>query len=173
MTSLARAVMSIVRNGENDENGENGEKANNLFTPALSDFDIVIHTTNPSVRSFKSSYKNLEIQSSFPSHDEVVVKSTNVIDELYKDLSRKFQDSLILFYSSTNQHPYPSKTNVIGGIWYKEVSQPKKFKVYLGYSTRPTGHGDDDDAMVEVNKAAIIEEIKRLGGDLVSSVSCK
>lgn len=138
-----------------------------LFVPSYSDYNVVINVKDPhGVSSTKQQFKNLTTH--FPSLDKTVNTIADVTTMFFKDLQEKYKHSMILFYSSKHKAGLRRPAdNVITAIWHRDILQPRKFKVNLDYSTIPHDDGD----LVDVNKPAIIEEIKRIGGDLISDIT--
>lgn len=70
---------------------------------------------------------------------------------------------------------------MIAGIWNPNTG-PRQWKVNLTYSTKPifpsSENRDDDDGddggesrfEIDINKSAILNEIARLGGDMISRI---
>ncbi|ANB12893.1 Utp22p [Sugiyamaella lignohabitans] len=156
-TALARAVDHMLTSGHVDQSL--------MFTSSLVDFDILIHIKNPSsAGDVDAGYKNLQLPRPVEDLDELVEKSVNIGLEFYKDLAKKYQDTLILFYSGSPDDK-TCEEQIIAGLWKREILQPQKFKVNHNFSTIPTKSN-----VVELNKDAIIEEIARIGGDLVVKI---
>lgn len=154
ITALARAANTI-----HDKTA--------LFMPSYSDFTMVINVKDPhGVSGAKHQFKNLTTH--FPSLDKTVNTIADVTTMFFKDLQEKYKHSMILFYSPKHKPGLrrPAE-NVITAIWHRDILQARKFKVNLEYSTIV----QDDSDMVEINKPAIVEEIKRIGGDLITDVT--
>ncbi|CAN6675072.1 U3 small nucleolar RNA-associated protein 22 [Trichomonascus vanleenenianus] len=159
MTALSRAVKEMA-------NSSRSSNIDMFFAASLSDYHFVIHTNDPhGVDESKSKYKNLMISQSFPELEECVDVTADVVDRFSQDLVRRYRDAMVLFYSKGYSASRRPKKNVICGIWHKNVLEPRKFKVNIDYNIAPTENGE-----VCVNKDAILEEIKRMGGDLVSDI---
>ena len=61
---------------------------------------------------------------------------------------------------------------MIGGVWCPHST--KNWKPYIGYSTIPrtkkSNDGDSKKVETTLNKGAILNEIARIGGDIVTKV---
>lgn len=189
MTALARAAFHVLTTPGLGSK----EKIAHIFRPALADYDILIHAQDPQFGEISSSgkrgqstFKNLALsQGMFPGDEEFAVRTANVVDKFFEELSDKYNDSIIFFRGTLD-----SKTEVsaIGGVWHHDVVEPKPFKVNLRYNTIPvpvtggsnggnknkkqaTGGGT---SLVVLNKAGILEEIEMLGSELIQEIElCK
>lgn len=185
MTALARAAL----HGVSIFGLSAKEKIAHIFQPSLGDYDIVIHAQDPQFGQKSSNseskkrrqYKNLQITASFPSSEEVAIRTANPVDNFFEDLSEKYKDSIIFFRGTLDSK---SEVSVIAGVWHNDVVEPKPFKVNLGYNTIPVQRAPskkkhaaasaNNKPMVVLNKAAILEEIELLGGDLIDEIElCK
>ena len=162
LTSLARAANSLVK-----EQGLDVDPRL-LFTHSLSDYDFVIRLDDTFCegrrgREKKKSYfKNLQISSN---QDSGLV-GYNPIWLFVKEVQRVYGDSIVLFYD-------PAEMSVIAGLWSPHTSS-RAWKVNLAYSTAPMLDGEttkgDNGPKVTINKTAILNDIARLGGDMVTAV---
>ena len=102
-------------------------------------------------------FKNLELEvlndSSLAGYDAV--------DSLLSELDEVY-GSAILFFANGTDKP------VIAGLWNPQTA-PRSWKVNLSYSTVPV-KADEEEVKAEINKDAILAEIARLGGDLISRI---
>ncbi|KAF8423778.1 Nrap protein [Tirmania nivea] len=177
VTALARSAI-----GHAKKNGSGNVET--LFAHALVDYDFVIHldpTYLAGVRggkSKRSKYKNIpDLQ--------ILQIGFDPASLFLQDLQRIYTTSLIFFHGS------PS-TPTIGALWAPHTSTVRPWKVNLTYSTVPiAGDGrnssknddSDDEAQEEepqndkgtlvINKPAILNEIARLGGELVERIEVK
>ena len=97
-------------------------------------------------------------------------------------LQRIYTTSLVFFHGSTS-------TPTIGALWAPHTSAVRPWKVNLPYSTTPIANGQNkdkknhsndeeaqgeelqnDQGMLAINKSAILNEIARLGGELVERI---
>ena len=162
LTSLAGAANSLLK-----EQGLNID-ARLLFTHSLSDYDFVIHLDHAFCEGRrgrekkKSSYKNLQMSSNQVS--ELVGYSP--IRLFIEEVQSVYGDSIVLFYD-------PAETSVIAGLWSPHTSS-RAWKVNLAYSTAPVLDGEttegDNGPKVTINKTAILNDIARVGGDMVTTV---
>jgi U3 small nucleolar RNA-associated protein 22 len=162
VTALSRAVDDMITDGNVDYSL--------IFSPSLKEYDLVFHIQNPSAEQSAVNadrYKNLQLLRSITSHKELVHKSVNVGEEFYEDLRQKYEGSLILFYGGSPDDR-KNRRQIIAGIWHKDIVDARKFKVNLYYSTMPRGAD-----LVELNKEAVVEEIRRIGGDLIEMIELR
>lgn len=132
-----------------------------MFVSSLTDYDFVIPIENPSAQPRKQVvYKNLQ-STSHMSASQIALRSQNYGLMLFQQLAEDYRDSLILFYRGDNTH----NEGVIAGVWLKNVAEPRQFRVNLSISTEPVGDGT-----VKLNKPAILQELKRRGGDLIKDI---
>jgi U3 small nucleolar RNA-associated protein 22 len=165
LSSLAKAACALVK--------KQGMKldVNTLFASSLADYDWVIHINRKfcgdkqSRRKDAPVYKNLQV-------DEIRDASLVGYDpvQLYiEELERVHGRNIVLFYSG-------SATTVIAGLWNPQTKS-RPWKVNLTYSTIPSVRKTDgeegEEASVSINKAAILNDIARLGGDLVAKIDVK
>ncbi|ODQ65274.1 Nrap protein [Nadsonia fulvescens var. elongata DSM 6958] len=170
MTALARAAYSTISISNDWET---------IFTPSNSDYDFLIHLNNPnqitkSKSSTSNGYKNLSIiqANSFPKNEkEFATKITNFIGEFYSDLNQTYGDSILFFTNGLNNSE--ESEVIIAGLWNPEILGSRSFKVNMHYSSKPVEASKSKKnatSEVALNKDAILEEIKRLGGDLVKDI---
>ena len=93
------------------------------------------------------------------------------------DPVRRFIDELEATYGKTFVMFYnASDLSLIAGLWNPQTEH-RPWKVNLTYSTIPNveinGDKGGEDAQVFVNKAAILNDIARLGGDMIAKIDIK
>jgi U3 small nucleolar RNA-associated protein 22 len=179
LTALAKAATQAVRADENRllkhiSNNKDAAKAQNaltlesLFTPGISDFDIVInisskHTLKPTKpRKSTPQFKNLDLQkSSAPSSP-----AATPLPQLFaQDLLDIYGDAVLWFWD-------PETLDKIVGLWNPVVTAQRSWKVKPGWNSVPIA-GKKDDVEIKANRESIVHEIMRLGGELVKSVEVK
>lgn len=154
MTALARSACKLVK--------EQGLELNpkSLFVSSSNGYDFMIHLTSKFMEHTgkkdlgKRKFKNLEIQS------KVNLEATDYqpVRMYLTELEKLYGSSVVFFHGSG-----PS----IAGLWNPQLLQPRTFKITLGYTTaQATG----DKEHIKLDKAAILSEIARLGGDMVSRI---
>ena len=159
-TSLAKAACGMVK-----EQGMNLE-AEALFAASVADYDFVIHLNPRSTRTTggektHSVFKNLHVQSD---QDKNLAELDLV--QLFLGELKAMYGSNILFFSNEQGGP------LIAGLWNPQTG-PRPWKVNLPYSTKPLGRSGDEDSQININKAATLHDIARLGGDIVSRIELK
>ncbi|KAB8293180.1 hypothetical protein EYC80_007525 [Monilinia laxa] len=83
-----------------------------------------------------------------------------------EELECLFNGSIVFFRSATD-------ISRIGGLWNPQTAISRTFKVNLSYAAKPVnekGEDSEEAKNVEINKSAILAEIARLGGDMVSRI---
>ena len=161
LTNLARAARKIANEQALDIHPYT------LFKTSTADYDFIIHL-NPKVLHDRSNqvqkptlFKNLQLHSDqnmdLVGFDPVKLYLDEIID-LY--------DSNIIFFHNALEGTY------IAGVW-KPHTDPREWKVNLGYSTLPCLQPNEAAATAKVNKLATLHDIVRQGGDLVSRIEVK
>ena len=159
MTSLATAAFRVA-----SQQGLDLDFAA-LFTPSLKDYDFVLRLDadfvyGKSMQKRHSRYKNLQAAPEGPGVAACVQPYLN-------ELQTTFGDALVLFHGEGGGH--------IAGIWSPRTDM-RKWKVNLTYSTLPVLTSTENDTttmLVRPNKAAMLLEMCRLGGDMVKSVTSR
>jgi U3 small nucleolar RNA-associated protein 22 len=77
-----------------------------------------------------------------------------------RDLQRLYGDGMVVFHDDLGG-------NVIGLLFNPSNRQPRAFKPFLGYSTKPV---QSQSELVEVNREAVLAEIARMGEGLVERI---
>ncbi|KAI9807771.1 MAG: hypothetical protein M1825_005076 [Sarcosagium campestre] len=165
MTSLARAACKVVKESGLNLRGET------IFISSTNDYSFLLHLapsfahnrrgiTGPRASPFKNLAISPTVDTSLVGYDPVRL----FIDELEK----LFSPHILFLYNSRGG-------SFIAGLWSPQPETPRAWKVGLGYSSMPVGKGDQmddstDELKVVINKTAILNEIARLGGDLISKV---
>ena len=180
MTSLARACSRLV-----EKQGLSLDFPT-LFTSPLTDYDFLIHLNldycfsparsgkggdnSPAVRLM---YKNLALQRPSTSGEGVSTQCASFADSLLNELNDFYGQVALFFHGATG-------CGVIAGLWVPNAVAKRGWKVHLGYSSVPcmsrkqgNSVGMEGERLAEeayLNKDAIINEISRLGGELISRV---
>ena len=161
LSSLARAACDLVK-----EQGVKVE-AEALFAPSMTDYDFVIHLDRKFVREGdgrakkQSRFKNLQMAG----HQDKSLLGFGPILSFLNEL-RTIYGSNVLFFHDENGG------SVIAGLW-KPQTEPRAWKVNVGYSTVPIMPLGEEDAQITLNKAGTLHDIARLGGDLISNIETK
>ena len=140
-----------------------------LFKSPQSDYDFVIHLNHQHLRlragvdkrkSSKSEFKNLSIEH-VPVQARREIGSFNVVSIYLEELNAVYGQAVVLFHGMAG-------CDVIAGLWVPAALK-RGWKVRLGYSSVPsTEEGGREEALL--NKESILNEIARLGGDLVKKI---
>ena len=164
MTQLAKAATRLVK----EEGMTLGQNMANIFSSSLDDYDVVIRLDQTILKKVtkakeaQGSFKNLQLQHSAQSDDSVSYDpARSFIDEV----QQVFGDVLVLFHDGNGG-------TVIGALWNPQM-QKRSWKLKLRFSSMPTmdeGADGVEEAEAHCNRQAILNEIARLGGDLVSAI---
>lgn len=160
MTALARAAYGVVTR---PRSGADARVSQLLFEPSLSDFDVVLRVHDDRTSAKKGTYRNLRLATSFPTGSALAARLSRPVDLFFDDIVAKYESSMIFFRGALDG---ALAHGVVAGVWKQGVVAPTAFKVGLGYSTLPVVTGKKQ-AMVVVNKKAVVEEIRQLGGKLI------
>ncbi|KAM0126161.1 hypothetical protein ACHAP3_009398 [Botrytis cinerea] len=159
MTALARSACKAVK--DQSLNLDN----RSLFVTSTNDYNFVIHLNPKAAGTSKAKdshrFKNLEVQSEL-SIEKVDYQPLRMFSE---ELESLYSGSIVFFRSATD-------ISRIGGLWNPQTNVSRAFKVNLAYAVKPEGNdGDDEEAKnVKINQSAMLAEIARLGGDMVSRI---
>lgn len=160
MTALARSAYKVAKDQGVDLDPRS------LFASSMADYDFVIHISTNFVAGrekkggSKQKFKNIEVQS-----DANLEKVGLNPFELYLgELEKVYSDCIVFFHSK-------SAGSIITGLWNPQTVAARSFKVNLAYATKPVAKAEKEN--VSIDKVAILAEIVRLGGDLVSKVETK
>jgi U3 small nucleolar RNA-associated protein 22 len=159
MTALARSACNLVK--------EKGLELDHrsLFAASTSDYDFIIHISpkftgeHRRKEATQQKFKNLEVQSEL--NPELV--GYRPVRSFLDELERLFTNCVVFFHGEVNG-------SVIAGLWNPQAVASRTFKVNLAYATKPSGKIEEDAAEIEIDKSAILAEIARLGGDIVSRI---
>ncbi|KAK9370816.1 Nrap protein [Lipomyces kononenkoae] len=154
ITALARASCEVFKTGKaivsNDKNA-----VGKIFVSPLTGFDFVIHL------------KQMNDQPSLDTYPPRTESLCDFVGLYHDELQTIFGENVLLFRNVM-------KNDLIAGVWDPRILTARNWKVYLGYSTQPctseSSHTDDKNVLVKANIGAMLREMERLGGDLVSKV---
>ena len=180
MTSLARACSRMV-----EKQGLSLDFPT-LFASPLTDYDFLIHLDPYYCSSLSRSgeggnispserlkYKNLALQSLSTSREGTDVQCASFAELLLNELNDFYGQVAFFFFGAIGCH-------VIAGLWLPNAVAKRRWKVHLSYSSIPyvlrkrgNNIGSEGESSAEeayLNKDAIINEISRLGGELIHRV---
>ena len=159
-TSLATAAANLIQ--------EQGLClcCDDLFKPALADYDFIIRLDLDLINRASSSAQN---QSAFKnlqsrSHEAAHPQGCNLIASLADELEGLYGNRIIFFYDKMDG-------DVICGLW-NPITASTSWKVKLDMPTIPRTVQKDGQNIhrVEINGEGTLGEIARLGGDLIKSI---
>jgi U3 small nucleolar RNA-associated protein 22 len=159
MTALARSACKLVK----DQGVNLDHRA--LFASSTADYDFVVHLApkfahDDAQKAGKQKYKNLEVQSKA----DLEQIGYEPVKEYLCELERLYTSSIILFHSAASGP-------VIAGLWNPQIVPARRFKVNLAYATKlEMGSDDEEEGEIKLDKSAILSEIARIGGDMVSRI---
>jgi U3 small nucleolar RNA-associated protein 22 len=182
LTALAKAATHAVRADENrllkhindsKDTPEATLSPESLFSTNWREYDVVIdinpkHTLRPSKkRKAEVQFKNLEIQQAGRKDSSVTPLPILFAQELLD----VYSDAVLWFWD-------PETLDKIVGLWNPVVTGRRSWKIKPGWNSEPLRikGGDKEkgkDVDIKVNKAAVMNEIKRLGGDLIKEIQVK
>jgi U3 small nucleolar RNA-associated protein 22 len=157
MTALAVSAYKLVK----DKGIELDQRP--LFATSTADYDFVVHISpkfTSDQRRKKASrhkFKNLEVQS----EANLDLVGYDPVRLYLSELEKLYTDSIVFFHSAVSG-------SVIAGLWNPQTVAPRSFKVNMAYATKVSG--DSEEGRIEIDKSAILSEIGRLGGDMVSRI---
>lgn len=157
-TSLTRAACEVVKTQGLDV------KAQTLFVPSYAEYDFLIHLNLNFVGQSswqgkkKPGFKNLELQSI----DDNTLVAFNPMKLFMNELSDMYGSNIVFFYDAYQRL-------MIAGLWNPQTG-PRPWKVNMSYSTLATAQSAAEETMIHINKTAILNDIARLGGEMVSRV---
>ena len=172
MTALAKAAAQAVRASEDPStSGASPFTTESLFVPQLQDFDFVIYLaprycqSAKKKRAVETKFKNIEMQ-----HTVTGAKNSpiQIVRLFVEDLQSVYGDTVLWFWDEQGLEK-------IAGLWNPAATAQRTFKVKPGWNSTPMnvkGNGEKEKSKVDicVNKEAIYNEIRRLGGDLISKI---
>ena len=140
-----------------------------LFAASMIDYDFVLHldakfTGNQSgggKGDYQPRLKNLQIQE----QKYMSLVGFTPVQSYLEELETLYGSNVIFFYNEQGG-------SVITGLWNPQTG-PRSWKINLQYSTMPTLGSVSEEAEVTINKTAVLLDIARLGGDMVSRVEIK
>lgn len=159
MTALAKAAVAHVK-----DVGTNLE-LENLFVSSLDEYDLLIKLhpkyvkLGQPIKLSNSGYKNLQ---SAVDNDSV---GFHPIKLFIADLEKCFGAALVLFWNENGG-------DVVAGLWNPQTDG-RGWKLKLGYSSVPTVQEKDGEVFAYLNKEGIVNEISRLGGELVKGIEMR
>lgn len=192
-----RSDLKRKREAEDEDSSSGGvPRITDLQRPSLADYDFVLHL-NPKrfndeddddneshshslgPRQKRRKFKNLEthtdIKTAPPSAAEIVQTFVN-------ELQRVYGDAILFFHGGPH-------SRAIGGLWNPLTTKDRRWGLKVHYSTIPlpaddygddNGRGSGDEredsssgGKLSLNRAAILNEIALLGGELIGRVEAR
>jgi U3 small nucleolar RNA-associated protein 22 len=112
-------------------------------------------------------FKNLEMQQTSRKDSP-----TTPLPQLFaQELLDVYGDAVLWFWD-------PESLDRIVGLWNPVVTGQRSWKIKAGWNSEPLRKkgGEQEsgkDVDIKVNKAAVVNEIRRLGGDLIKEIEVK
>ncbi|KAI5963791.1 UTP22 [Candida pseudojiufengensis] len=172
LTALARATIDLLLSKGIDE-----KSLNLIFKPALKDYDFTINVKSQNLTTSSgvlppNTFKNLiQPLTSFPED----ITSKYDLTQLYTKKLNEYYGNNIIFSSKkficlNNQSG--ENVNIVGGLFVPSSLGKKKFRVNLETNVEPLNDENNEDE-VKLNKAAIFDHMRLLGGELVTDLNVK
>lgn len=168
LTALSKVAFNMLQT-----HGFNKQTIDLLFTPALKDYDFVVHLKSPFPLKISSGvldsseFKNLANDKLLNSSSVDVSSLSRKMDPTYqlvKYLNMKYKNSIIFFshrYMAVNGGEKGDR-NVITGLIKPFFKKPERFKVNMDCNSKPI-----DEQTVELNKDAIFHEVAAFSNELL------
>ena len=142
---------------------------NTLFASPMTDYDFIIYINrkycdDTELDDIQAVYKKLHRDGEIKERSFQVALLISFIGEV----ERLYGHSLVLFHDSSIQA-------LIAGIWNPSTNS-RDWKVNLAHSTTPAAaarHTGDRSVSITINRTAVLNEIARLGGPLISRIVIK
>ncbi|KAF1810576.1 Nrap protein [Eremomyces bilateralis CBS 781.70] len=167
MTALARAAVEEVKRWEREEGLMS---LGTLFDSGVEDFDFVVELDAKAIARARNPHEeNARFKNLAGGKAKDAMAGFEPVKWFVQDLERLYGDIMVLFWDSDGG-------NKIAGLWNPSAER-RPWKVKIGYSTMPIEAGQDPKEGGDgkftalINKRAILGEIARLGGDMVSKVA--
>ena len=158
-TALAKAACYRVSNQGFDI------EAQAIFALSIADYDFVIHlntgfaASSHELTQKKPVFKNLQVHAVDGSSD----LEWNRVNLYINELRWLFGSNILFFHDELGG-------SIIGGIWNPQADS-RCWKINVGYSTMPLIEPGQDG--ITINKQGTLNDIARLGGDIVSRVEAR
>jgi U3 small nucleolar RNA-associated protein 22 len=160
MTALARSAWRVAQKDTLDLD------IRNVFKPSLTDYDFIIYMS-PSVTCDRSSgdrkqrqFKNIRLQE----NEDTSLLGYEQVQVFLTELESLYATSIVFFHD-------PSTRSVIAGIWNPQ-NACRPFKISMGFGMKPVkiSNSKEGNQLVEIDKQAILADIARLGGDMITRI---
>lgn len=182
LTALAKAATQAVRkyddgllkpvHSKTNSEVDSDFSPESLFSTNIGDYDIAL-SINPKYTLKKNArtsaqFKNLEIQQS----DRREAYAAPFPEVFAQELLEIYRDSILWFWD-------PESLDKIVGLWNPISTGQRSWKVKPGWNSEPmrakkkSSEEQGKDVDININKAAIVNEILRLGGELIKDISIK
>lgn len=154
-TELAKVACSMVKTEGLDID------VPRLFVSSLSAFDFLLHirpeySGMKKTEKKKSTFKNMVLEDNYST-------SMPLVQAFVEDLRSLYGQNVVFFYNE-------QKMDVIAGLWNPQTML-RPWKVNLGYSSISRLSTDEGAAaQATINKPATLNDMARLGGDIIASV---
>jgi U3 small nucleolar RNA-associated protein 22 len=165
MTAVARSAWEEVRNQGHRLDPED------LFKPSISEYDFAIHISTTFATDQITKYETSAMQYKILGMQKGKYLSTIG----YKSVQLFLNEIVTLYSPNVVFFHDPLKWSVITGLWSPQTA-PRTFKVNTPHAIKPVEDGatggatDGIEALVGIDKGAILLEIARLGGEMIARV---
>jgi U3 small nucleolar RNA-associated protein 22 len=160
ISSLAKAAVNLLK-GKREE-----LDIRDLFKSSLTPYDFIVHLDpkHTSGRQYRESVKFKNLTKAGTEMPETLIPVESFLEEIR-----------ILFGHCTLLFHGDRQCNVIGGLWKPQVTSMKHWSLKLAYSSCPAESDASQQTVndVTVNRSSILNEIARLGGEMVARIEVK
>ena len=161
LTRLAKAATALVKDQSLDL------QTAALFTPSLADYDFLIHLNTEVCNGGQQQARRHDVFRNLDTKDNVnsSLPGFNPVQSFLDELTGLYGSNVIFFHNADGGC-------VIGGLWLLQMGGGS-WKVHAGFSTIIEEGEKGDVIMTHLNKTATLNDIARLGGDMVRSITPK
>ncbi|KAK9449260.1 Nrap protein [Limtongia smithiae] len=174
VTALARASCHLLKEQQNGGGKGLARVTRQLFISSLADFDFVIHLKahvdagdeeafgeEDGDEGGRMAMLGKSMMTTTMTYPPDTTSLCSPISLYLRELECTYEGAVLLFQNRRKQ-------NMIAGIWDPKLLAERRWKVYLGYSTKPAA--SEGGGMATANVEAMVWEMARLGGNLVERV---
>ncbi|KAG8529257.1 uncharacterized protein KY384_005892 [Bacidia gigantensis] len=160
-TSLARAATSLMEGKGFDLEVEG------LFAPDLSGYDFVFYLNREITNTANAGepemngFKNLQIDQ----QAGVRPAGFDPADLFLKELRELHSKNVVLFWNADGG-------SVIGGLW-NPITTSTSWRINIDFSSTPTLEANNENAKVNINRMGTLNDIARLGGDMIERLKVR
>ena len=138
-----------------------------LFAASMEDYDFIIHLDPKSTgkngrETMHLAFKNLHVQ----------INQEKKLSSFFDPVQFFLGELKALYGSNALFFNHEHRNTLIAGLWNPLIG-PRPWKVSLPYTTKPIIRSGGGESQIGINRAAILNDITRLGGDMISWIEIK